>query len=362
MCIGIVVRPDDHLLRTGSTTADPDFFFEVEFQHLEAAAGEQEVMDVQESEKCFVSAQVHFQGPCAVSVVRQEVVAGLEVIAGPGGIPPAGGDTDLRILTLNHRVEGGALHLLPVIRRDDGDLLARLEAFTGVAIDAVPVGGIVLFRIVNHPDVSLLHLPMSCGSIVILEGRHGNLLAVDGIQLACEGVDQDILGNGDHDGAGALAVEQFVIDKERFAVLVHEFYAVDELQVLAEDGKLLPAFDALAFLSVIAGNDRFAKGQLLRGLHLFVCGADDELATFGGDARGCIHPDHIVADDLEVGDSHAAGEYDLRHVQEAGTIDGHRLSGDHLRREEHLDAQSEIRGFDDRIQDVACREGAHQGD
>ena len=191
--------------------------------------------------------------------------------------------------------------------------------------------------------------------------RHQDLLAVVGKQLAREGALEDFLRDGDDDAARALAVERRVRKDDRVAIRIEQLDAVDELQVGTVDGDLLAAGDLLACLLGEAGDDGLTDGQGQGRFHLLVRRADDDLATFGGDARRSVDPDHVVADNLEIGDDDTVGEDDLRSVAEAGAVDGHRLVGHDLRREEHLDAQSDIRRFDDGIQDVACRDDTRQG-
>ena len=190
------------------------------------------------------------------------------------------------------------------------------------------------------PDRGNHGLPVAAtvGGGLVGQLRHEELPAVEGINLADEGAVEDLPRESDDDAARALAVEILVLEDKRVAVLVEQLYAADELEVLAVDGDLLSALDALALLLGIAGNDGRAEGQGQARLHFLVRGADDELAACSGDARRRGDPDHVIADNLEVGDLDAIGEYDLTDIREAGAVDGHLLSCNHFRREEHLDA------------------------
>ena len=145
------------------------------------------------------------------------------------------------------------------------------------------------------------------------------------------------------------------------AVRIEQFGPADELQVRTVNGQLFSALDLFAGVLGEAGDDGVAQGQGHAGLCLFVGGADDEVAAAGGDARGSLDPDHVFADDLEIGDGDAVGEDDLANVGESGSVDGHGLSGDHLRRGEYLDAQSDVCG-QVLLHAETARERSHQDD
>ena len=200
------------------------------------------------------------------------------------------------------------------------------------------------------------------GGRLVFQLRQEDLLAVVGEQLAGEGAFEDFLRDGDDDAARALAVESRVRKDDRVAVGIEQLDTVDELQVRTVDGDLLAALDLVAGLLGEAGNEGLADREQLRGFRLLGGCADDDLAAVCSDACRRIDADHVVADKLEVGDFDTVREFDLRDVLEAGTIDGHRLVGHDFRREEHLDAQSEILRLDDRIEDVTSRERPHHGD
>ena len=51
--------------------------------------------------------------------------------------------------------------------------------------------------------------------------------------------------------------------------------------------------------------------QLLSGLCLVVTGVYHNLTTVSIDARRCVDSDHVIADNLEVGDFLATGEFNL---------------------------------------------------
>ena len=80
-------------------------------------------------------------------------------------------------------------------------------------------------------------------------------------------------------------------------------------------------------------------------LSLVVCRTNNNLTTVGGDARWCVDPDHVVADDLEISHFSATREFYFCHTIKTGTIDGHRLVGDDLRREERFNTQSDVGRF-----------------
>ena len=350
------------------STIHPDIFLGVESQHGVTGAGEEQVLLIHIRGK-IGTLEIDLDGVRSVAIVdehvgvciRREVILLFER---PLVVPPAGDDAHLEpVVVREGDVERLGLHLLPGIGRDDGDFLAGLEAFTCEAVGAVPVGPTVSVRIWILPDDGLLGLPVTTlGSRLVCQLRQEDLLAVVGEQLTREGAFEDFLRDGDDDAARALAVECCVGEDNRVAVRVEQFDAVDELQVRTVDGELLAARDFLAGLLGEAGHVGRTEGQGQGGLDFVVACADDDLATVFGDARRRVDADHVVADDLEVGDAHTVGEDDLLGVRETGTIDGHRLVGHDLRREEHLDAQSDIRRFDNRIQDVACRDDPRQGE
>ena len=87
--------------------------------------------------------------------------------------------------------------------------------------------------------------------VVGLVGQFGKkeLLAVYGEYPARESAGIDIpSGNGDNDAVSAFAIEFRILHDERIAIGAKQFYAVDELKVLAKDGNLLASFDAFAGL------------------------------------------------------------------------------------------------------------------
>ena len=172
-------------------------------------------------------------------------------------------------------------------------------------------------------------------------------LAVEALHLAgegsLEGVHRDLVAHG----AGALAVEHGLGNDAGVAFGIQQLDAGEELQVLAVDVEDLAELDGLARLLGEAGNDGVADLQRNLGDRLVARGADGERAAVGRDAGRGGDADHLVADELEAGfgDGDAAREHDLGHVREAGAVDGHRLAGDHLGGEEHLDVQPQIGRF-----------------
>ena len=186
------------------------------------------------------------------------------------------------------------------------------------------------------------------------------LQAVEGIELAPPGAVEDLRGNVEDDSTRSLAIEGLVLDDERVAVRVDEFHPADELEVLAEDGQLLAPSDLFAVLLGEAGDDGMAEGQVLLGFRLVVRRTDDQFAAGGGDARGSRHAQHVIADMLETGDGHPVGKDDFTDLRHAAAIDGHRLSGDDLRREESLDGQSGLGGAVV-LYGITCHEHAREG-
>ena len=324
-----------------TATFDPDVFREEKGNRREPVTGKEEVLDIHHIED-RVAREIDFQGEGAVAVVGEQLVAGLEVAAGPGGAPPAGGHADLRIGSLDLQVEGLGLEPVPDVCREGADFLSGGITLSGEAVVAAPGHGTL--RSVVLPERNQLGLPVSAvGSRFVTQLRQGELPAVVGVQLADEFAVEDVLlRNRDDDGAFPLAVEAGVFDDERIAVRVQEFDLVDEFQVFAVDGQLLAAPDLLAFLLGETGNDSPAEDERQPGLGFLVRGPDEDLAACRGEARRSGNPDHLIADNLEIGHADAVGENDFLDAREAGTVDGHRLSGHHLRGEEHLDAQAEV--------------------
>ena len=197
------------------------------------------------------------------------------------------------------------------------------------------------------------------GSRLVIQFGQRNLLAVKGVQFTDPRSLENLLGDGDDDGARSLAVEILVLEDERVAVRVDQFGAADELEVRTIDGQLLAAVDLFAVLLGEARDHGVTEREVLCGLRFVITGADDQFTAVGGDAGRSRHPDHAVADMLDIGDTHAIGEHDLADIRETGAVDGHRLAGHHLRREEHLDAQAGGVRVDDFFRGT-CRERAHQ--
>ena len=132
-------------------------------------------------------------------------------------------------------------------------------AFEGEAVGAAPGHCRAAFIL---PDGSLYSLPVSAvRSGLVSQFRHEELPAVKGVYLAGEGAFEDFPRESYDDHARSLAVEILVLKDERVAVGIEQFDAADEFQVLAIDGELLTALDALAFLLGIAGNGGGAEGQ-----------------------------------------------------------------------------------------------------
>ena len=123
---------------------------------------------------------------------------------------------------------------------------------------------------------------------------------------------------------------------------IQELHTVDKLQVRTIDRDQLTARGSLAGLFREARHVRMAYSQRQARLSLTVSSAHDDLTAVGSHTGRSVHTDHVVTDNLEIGRLHATGELYLRHVGKTRAVDGHRLVGNHLRREEHLDAQSHV--------------------
>ena len=156
---GAVTLPDVglHYLHM-SAAVDPDVFGEVDLDGCVPVTGEEDVLLDQRRDIVRSLGEIDLQGPCAVAVVGEALVAGLEV-AEPLGIPPAVGDADLRIGGLDVDVEGLGHQLVPDVLRDLRDALAvAVVALEGEAVLAAPAdcaGAGIL------PDDCLDGLPVS---------------------------------------------------------------------------------------------------------------------------------------------------------------------------------------------------------
>ena len=325
---------------------DPDLFEAIELEQGVAAAREEQVPVVQGLHQRIV-AEGDLEGtrPVVVRnelvghVVRREVVVRTLPLDGPVAV----GDADLEPVRvqLEGRVERAVLDDVPDLLRELGDaLIVAVVALEGEAVRTVPVGRAVTRGIVIGPVNLLDGLPVTAAARFVVQFREGNLFPVEGVELADPGPFQDAVRDVEDHGARALAVEGLVLEDERVALVVEQFGAADELEVRTEDGQLLAAGEVLAVLLGEAGDDGVAQGQVLLGFRLVVRGTDDELAAGGGDAGRGGQADHAVPDMLDVGDAHPAGEDDLADARQAGPVHGHRLAGDDLRREEHLDMQA----------------------
>ena len=217
-------------------------------------------------------------------------------------------------------------------------------AFQAEAVGAAPVDGTVAGRILVGPDNRLHSLPVATlGGRGVLQGRHVEFLTVHREHLPDESTVIDgLLGDEDGNDAGSLAVEHGIVQEHRIAVGIHQFDSGNEFQVLTVDLEFFSALDALAFLFGITGNDGMAQSKVSAGDGLVIGRTDDELAAFGSNALRRIHADHFAADELEVGNGHVSREHNLGDIGKPVTVDGHRLSGDNLGREEGFDTQSHV--------------------
>ena len=117
----------------------PLFYCVVDLQRSVTVAGEEQVLFVQKGEQVGGSAEIDFNSPGAVAVVRKQFVAGLDVIGGHVGSPPAGGHAHLRIGSLDIHIEGLCLEELPNIGRKLCDGLAvAVGALESKAVGAAP--------------------------------------------------------------------------------------------------------------------------------------------------------------------------------------------------------------------------------
>ena len=369
VAVRIVVLPERGLddLHVAAAT-DPDILLEVELERRVAGTGEEQVLGIHVRSEVGIL-EVELDGVRAVAVVDQHfrVIVRRDVLLlaeRPLVVPPTRDDADLEPVAVREGdVELLRLHLLPDLGRDLGDtLIVEVRAFVAEAVRAVPVGRAVAVRIVVLPDGDLLRLPVSAfGARLVHVLRQQELLAVEGADLTHIAAFEHFLRQGDHDFALALAVEALVSEDHRVAVRIGHFDLADELQVRTVDLKGPAARESRAFRKREAGDAGGANGQRHGGNGRAVRGHDLDHATFGGDAFRSDDADHLVADDFEISDADAVRELDRAGVPETGTVDGHRLAGDHPGREEHLDAQPGLRRLLNRIQQITCCEAAQQG-
>ena len=357
--VGSFILPDIHFLRSGAAT-NPHFFLEIEFQRNVSATREEQMLSVQQVEEIRGARQIDRQRPCSVSIVDKQFIAGLDIVRRQIDAPPARRDTDLRIRPLKKHVERLGLDLVPNLLRERGVtfVIAVVAVKAEAVVHIAPINDI---RSAILPENRLHSLPVAfvLGRLVN-QFREKDFLSVISEKLTNESpVEKILLGNDDFHLAGALAIEIHVRKDICISIRIHQFHTVDELEVFAIDAQRLAAVDFFAGLLGETGNDGMAKGERLGGLRLVVTGTDNQFATVGGNAGRSGHADHAVADMLDVGDADSVGEDNLADIRETGAVDGHRLSGHHLRREEHLDAQPGGVRVDDFLRGT-CRERAHQ--
>ena len=335
------VRPDRNLHFLHAGPVHPDVFGKVDVLYRVAATREEQMLGV-EHVKQRVAGQINRKGERAVAVVGQPLIAREEVVARPSGAPPAGGDAYLRTGALNGHVERPGFHLLPHILRNGIALFACGIAGRGEAIVAAPVD--LAERAAVLPYHRLHCLPVALvGTWLVSEFRHLDGLAVVCMQQADEGALEDILTRKtEHQVAGALAIEILMFQKLWLTLGIQQLNAVDELQVRAVDGDQLAARSRLTGLLGEARHVRMTHRQRKPRLCLSVGSPHDDLTAVGCYAGRGVHTDHVVTHNLEVGRLHAPRELYLSDVGKTGTIDGHRLVGDNLHREESLDAQSHV--------------------
>ena len=85
-----------------------------------------------------------------------------------------------------------------------------------------------------------------------------------------------------------------------------------------------------------------AQSQRYTRLNCVIGAAHNNLATFLGNARWCVNPNHVIADNFKIGHFYATWEFYFCSVIEPRTINGNRLVGDNFRREERFNAKSNI--------------------
>ena len=142
---------------TTAATAINAAFLEEQAHQGVALTGKEQVLGVQQVDKLRGGAQVHDEVPGAVAVVDQQVtVVGLDVVRGQVLLPPAVRDADLRVRTLEERIERLGLDLVPELLRERGvALVAAVVAVQAEAVVQVAPVGRAIHGFVLPEDVPL---------------------------------------------------------------------------------------------------------------------------------------------------------------------------------------------------------------
>ena len=151
-----------------------------------------------------------------------------------------------------------------------------------------------------------------------------------------------LLRKTNRDLVGALAIEVLMVDELWNAICIKQLNTIDELQVRTEHIDQFTTCGFFTRLFRVSCYIGMSKSKRHMRLSLVIGCAHNNLTTISSNARWCVDSDHVVADNLEIGHFLATGEFNFSHTIKSGTIDGHGLVGDYLRREESLDAQAYV--------------------
>ena len=351
-------------------SANPNILCEVDLQRGPSVTGEEEVLHIHIGGKVRVR-KVDNNRTGSVFVVHNQI---LEIVRSdvhilafrPLEVPPARGNANLIPVAVSERdIERLGLHPLPGLgRKLDESLTVGIRAFEAEAVCTVPADGAKSGGIRILPDHFFHSLPVSAiGCRLEVELVDVERLAVDRGDLTGDGclLFRHLLGKGDDDGAGALAVELGILDQlDGSSVRAEEFNSGDELQVFTVDGELVTAVDDLVLLLGETFDHGFANRQFNRGFSLVVVCLDDKLT--GCNAVGHNHAEHIVRYFREVGNGLILREYNLGNVVEAGAVDCNLQAGDDLCGEHGFDSQTDLFRSVDILREAGCNCKTHQSD
>ena len=172
---------------------------------------------------------------------------------------------------------------------------------------------------------------------------HQDALSVVGMKDTHKGTFVDVLfRKTNRDLVSALAIELLMIDDLWNAICIKQLNTIDELQVRTEHIDQFTTCGFFTRLFRVTCYIGMSKSKRHMRLSLVIGCAHNNLTTISSNARWCVDSDHVVADNLEISHFLATGEFNFSHTIKSGTIDGHGLVGDYLRREESLDAQAYV--------------------